>query len=98
MEEAETLQAMKRYGFEERMAVAEQSSVEMAVKRILKENFPEALSVRKSHLENDRLGVDYWMECWNGKHIAVDVKVRSQDYALQGKPEICLEICSNVDA
>jgi hypothetical protein len=82
------------FGKQYRMASGRE--VDASVTSALKRHFPEALAVRRADPENDKIGVDYWIEC-TGRFIAVDVKVRTKDYG-GNKPEIALETWSNWEA
>ena len=63
----------------------------------LHKQFPMALSIRRAPKENDMIGADYWIELRHGQFRSIDVKVRREDWSLRGKPEIALEIWSNVE-
>jgi hypothetical protein len=88
---------LKPTTFKHQQAAASLPEVDVAVQAALKKHFPEALTIAKAHLENDKLGCDYWLECVGGKFIAVDIKARRRDYSLEGKPEILLETWSNIE-
>ena len=56
--------------------------------------FPRHLAVHRAHKENDCLGVDVWVEQPMARMTAVDLKIRSVDYASkQSQPmDVVLEI------
>lgn len=69
------------YGFGDRLVMSTGHAAAADVQTVLLETIPGALSVRAAATENDRIGVDWWVEMIGGRHIAVDVKVREQDWA-----------------
>ena len=46
-------------------------------------HIPQALDVHKAHQENDRIGCDLFVQCRHGRHVTVDCKIRSKDFARQ---------------
>lgn len=56
--------------------------------------FPRHLAVHRAHKENDYLGVDVWIEQPMARMTAVDLKIRSVDYAAKkSQPmDVALEI------
>jgi len=68
------------YSFDEQLIMSNGDIVSNDVSSILLQYIPGALSVIKSSPENDRQGVDYWVEMNTARHLAVDVKVRQDDW------------------
>lgn len=69
-----------------------------AVWKAISKCFPEALALIPSHTENDKLGVDYWIEFAGGKMEALDVKIRSRDYFSTDNRTACLELIANTNS
>lgn len=67
--------------------------------QVLLQVIPGALNVHKSATQNDKKGVDYWIETVNCAHLAVDVKVREIDWAARDKDkdDLALETWSVVE-
>lgn len=82
------------YGFDERLNMSQGVSSNSSVKDILLNNIPGACSVNSAHLSNDKNGTDWWVEHSSGKHMSVDCKVRSEDYAKKGYDDLALETWS----
>lgn len=82
--------------FTDDLAMSDQPAVVEAIKAACYAVWPELLGVTRAHKVNDRLGCDYWLE-FRGKNEALDVKVRTKDWALHGDDRTaCLELLSNV--
>lgn len=79
------------------MELSEGVCVTADVKMILTANIPGALNVFKAHEQNDRRGVDWWVEVPNTRFLAVDAKVRDQDWAPKGHDDLALETWSVVE-
>ena len=67
------------------------------IKGILMANIPGAITVTRAELAEDKQGTDWWVKCQSGQVISVDSKVRSIDYALEGKDDLALETWSAVE-
>jgi len=74
------LKLATRYDFQERLRFSN-GYLKGGIGRILLARVPGALQVVKADVQADRHGTDYWVERGNGKSLAVDVKVREQDFA-----------------
>jgi hypothetical protein len=85
---------MREFDFSERLAFSEGNSGARSIAEILVSAIPGALSAHRAHKENDRLGIDWFVEMPNGKLLSVDTKVRSDDWAIRGKDDLALEIWS----
>jgi hypothetical protein len=83
------------FDFHKQRAMSESPEAQDLIRRHLARLFPDALTIRKAALENDKLGADYWLEFRNGQFRAVDVKVRAEDWKPKGKPDVALEIWAN---
>lgn len=90
----------RRYEFGERLAMSQGVSGNTSIEAILLEAIPGALSARPAHKKNDRHGVDWWVEC-DGRHLAVDVKARGEDWASKPRPytadDLALETWSVIE-
>lgn len=88
----------REYGFDERMKMSDGFAAVADVESILMANVVGALNVHRAHEKNDRSGTDWWVEAIGGKHLSIDAKVRSQDYAAKnGEDDIALETWSVVE-
>jgi hypothetical protein len=67
------------------------------VESILLENIPGALSVEESKEDEDRNGVDWWVQTQTPKRIAVDAKVRTDDWSLRGQDDLAIETWSVIE-
>lgn len=86
----------RRFDFHQQKSLTQTPEVEAAIRAALFAYFPGLLEVHLAHLENDKRGVDYWLE-FPGKLQALDVKIRTQDYAMKGDPDnVCLELVANI--
>jgi len=78
------------------LARSQRTEVDAVVRQAIKAQFPEVLAIHAAHSENDKIGVDYWLEFENGAMEALDVKVREEDYTLRGDDRTaCLELVAN---
>lgn len=87
---------MKTFDFHQQKAMSERPAIDAAVRKAIRAQFPDVLAIHKAHLENDKRGIDYWLEFAGGKMETLDVKVRQKDFSLRGdKDNICLELTSD---
>lgn len=87
------------YGFDERLRMSSGVAAVADVKTILLANIPGAVSVTQAAAANDKQGIDWWVELNTARHLAVDAKVREQDWAAK-KPhedDLALESWSVVE-
>jgi len=89
----------REYGFSDRLVMSTGHAASSDVRSVLLESIPGALSASPSAKENDRLGVDWWVEMTGARHLAVDAKVREQDWAATHPDEddLALETWSVVE-
>jgi len=87
------------YGFGERMAMSNGVTAVADVRSILLAELPGAVGVTPAATENDRQGVDWWVEMSTARHVAVDAKVRQKDWAATHPDEddLALETWSVVE-
>lgn len=84
------------FDFSEQMAVSEQPKVRELIERALHRRFPDLLAIHKAHVENDKRGIDYFLEFPNGRMETLDVKVRTKDFAARGDEcNVALETVAN---
>lgn len=89
----------REYDFGERMAMSNGVAVVADVRSILLREIPGAVNVHQAAKANDRLGVDWWVEMTGARLLAVDAKVREEDWAA-GHPnedDLALESWSVVE-
>ena len=68
------------YGFNERLAMSSGFAASADVKSVLLDSIPGAVNIIQAAKENDRQGVDWWVELSTAKFLAVDAKVRQTDW------------------
>jgi hypothetical protein len=86
----------KVFNFAKQLAMSETDHVHELVERAVRQRLPELLNIHRAHAENDKQGIDFWLEFPNGCMEKLDVKIRAKDYATPEEPEnICLEIVAN---
>ncbi len=76
--------------FWERMEFSQGIDLQDSILDRLVEMTPGGLSIRKATPDEDRSGIDYWIDRENGVPIGVDVKNRDRHYS----GDVCVEICS----
>lgn len=88
-----------KYGFDERMAMSSGIAETADVRSILLEHIPGAVSVQKAATENDKQGIDWWVELNTARHLSVDAKVREKDWAAThpSEDDLALETWSVVE-
>lgn len=87
---------MNEYAFSERLRWAEGYMTD-GIARILKARIPACYDIKRADTQSDKSGTDYWALRQNGlPALSIDVKVRSEDYALKGKDDLALETWSVV--
>jgi len=69
------------YDFDQQLLMSSGHAASVDVRDVLLSAIPGALDAHAAAKENDRLGVDWWVEMTNAKHLAVDAKVREEDWA-----------------
>lgn len=69
------------YDFAQQKIMSNGQAVSSEIRDVLLEKIPGAVAAYKSELCNDKTGVDWWVEMAGARHLAVDVKVREQDWA-----------------
>lgn len=72
---------MLKYNFEEQLVLSNGIAASADVESILLQHIPGSVSVKKASLANDKQGVDWWVEMNTAKHLAIDAKVRNEDWA-----------------
>ena len=87
----------KSHSFQQDLLFSEGVAPKRQVFDVLLDNIPGSKSVTRACVENDRSGVDYWVETTNCRHLAIDVKVRREDFAVHGSDDLALETWSVVE-
>lgn len=90
----------REYGFSDRLVMSTGHAASADVRSVLLGSIPGALSACQASKENDRVGVDWWVEMIGARHLAVDVKVREQDWAAihPDQDDLALETWSVVES
>jgi len=89
-------QSVTRYDFQERLLWSKGFLGE-GIAAILKNRLPNCHKVVKADETEDRQGTDYWALRDGLPKLAIDVKVRSRDYAPEGQDDLALETWSVID-
>jgi len=88
---------MKSYAFGAQLLWSDGVTATVAAESILLEAIPGATAVRRATREEDRTGVDWWVELANGHALAIDMKARSVDpLNAYGTDDLALEVWSVV--
>jgi hypothetical protein len=87
------------YDFGEQMAMSEGVAAVADVRSILLDQIPGAVSVQRAATANDKQGIDWWVELNTARHLAVDAKVRKDDWAAThpNEDDLALESWSVVE-
>lgn len=90
---------MNSFDFGEQLTMSQGVSASKDVTEILLENIPGSVNVLQAAQENDRRGIDWWIEMNTARHLAVDAKVRDIDWAATHPDEddIALESWSVIE-
>ena len=89
---------VKEYSFQEKLLWSQGKATGQRIADILLQAIPGAWRVRPANSQDDRNGVDYWVDHVRGRPLAIDVKVRDTDYrAICGKDDLALEIWSVIE-
>lgn len=87
------------YDFHERLGMSAGYVASTDIRAVLLACIPGAVDAYPAAKANDRLGVDWWVEMQNARHLAVDAKVREEDWAAKHPEEddLALEVWSVVE-
>jgi len=87
------------YDFEQQLMMSAGHAASVDVREVLLAAIPGALEAHPASRDNDRIGVDWWVEMTNARHLAVDAKVREDDWAATHPDEddLALETWSVVE-
>lgn len=66
--------------FQQDLAKSVAAEDNLAVQAAIRQCFPDCLKTHRAHQQNDRLGVDVWIERPMAVMTPVDLKIRSVDY------------------
>lgn len=91
---------MREYGFADQLVLSQGIAASADIRDILVDAIPGALDAMPAAKANDRMGVDWWVEMANARHLAVDVKVRAEDWAAMhpDQDDLALETWSVIEA
>lgn len=89
----------REYGFQDRLVFSQGIAEKNDIAEILLGHIPDAASIERSQLSDDRNGTDYWVYRNSGtRPISVDVKRRDLDPVEKGwGDDVALETWSDVD-
>ena len=90
----------REYDFDERQVMSNGHVASANVRDVLLSCIPGAKASYKAARCNDRLGVDWWVEMVGGRHLAVDVKVREEDWLAKhpGEDDLAIETFSVMES
>ena len=86
----------RAFTFRGQLAMSQGISTD-TIDEILLANIPGAISIRKATEDEDRSGTDKWVYLSSGHPLSVDVKVREEDFSLNGHDDLALEVWSVVE-
>ena len=88
-----------KYGFNERLAFSQSESSNGEVGSILVAHVPTAVRAWVATKEQDKTGIDWFVELSSGRVVGVDCKIREEDYSLRdpAKDDVALETWSKVE-
>lgn len=91
--------SVKEFDFAECHQMSSGIAVNADVQQVLLDCLPGSLNAYPAAPANDRIGIDWWVEMPNGKHFAIDVKVRKEDWAAThpNEDDLALETWSVVE-
>lgn len=84
--------AAREYRFDDRLVMSNGHVASANVHDVLLSCIPGAMASYKAAPCNDKIGVDWWVEMAGGRHLAVDAKVREEDWAAVHRDEDDLAI------
>ena len=86
------LSNIKKYQFDDQLVLSKGISTSIKIQDILHTNIPGAVRVIQASEYSDRNGVDWWVDLANKKRVAIDVKVRTQDWSAKhpGQDDLAL--------
>lgn len=83
------------YDFAERLEFSRGIDCHFGIQRHLLDSIPGAEGMVRARSQDDRNGVDYWINRCNGRPLSLDFKHRSFDPIDRfGSDDICIETCS----
>jgi len=90
------------YDFKERMAFSDGHVAVATVEEVCLTNIPGAETIERSTAKSDRNGVDWWVYRRGANALAIDAKVRDEDWSVKPLPyradDLALETWSVVEA
>jgi hypothetical protein len=92
--------AQREFVFDQQLLMSQGTAADADLLPLLLACIPGSLNAYKAAPANDRLGVDWWVEMPNARHLAIDVKVRAEDWAARHpeQDDLALETWSVVEA
>lgn len=88
---------MNEYDFSQQLVMSNGVATNSDVTNILLSSIPGAISIQRATLDDDRSGVDWWVERKCGRPLGVDAKVREKDWTAKGEDDLALETWSVVE-
>lgn len=88
------LSTIRVFDFKEALTISAGTSANRVIGDILLETIPGSTRAIQANTNNDRSGVDWWLEMQSGDFLAVDCKIRERDF---GKDDLALETWSVVE-
>lgn len=85
------------YGFGDKLAESSSPETNEAMRALLLRSIVGARTAYRGTVEDDRRGVDWWVERDRGRRIGIDLKRRNEDWAARGCDDLALERWSNIE-
>lgn len=88
--------ALTARNFNDDLTATQAPEIDAAIRLAIKERYPEVRAIVQACPQNDKLGIDYWLEYQNGTMQTLDAKIRELDYSKRGDDRIaCIELMAN---
>lgn len=92
------MSAIRVFDFKQALTISTGTSANRVIGDILLETIPGSTRAIQANQNNDRSGVDWWLEMKGGDFLAVDCKIREDDPKPKfGKDDLALETWSVVE-
>ena len=87
------------YDFDDQLIMSSGVAANADIKSIVLENIPGSINLHQAGVDNDKQGIDWWVEMNTANHLSIDAKVRKIDWAATHPDEddLALETWSVVE-
>lgn len=88
------MSAIRVFDFQRQLVISTGTSANKTIGELMLSVIPGSSRAIQANQENDKSGVDWWLEMESGDFLAVDCKIREIDY---GKDDLALETWSVIE-